>query len=993
MKKVFYLTFGLILLTGTFRAQVVSNFSDNAENWRSEGDGSFIWEEGAGNPAPCFRVDDDATGDINYALAPSKFLGNWAGASPASDYVSADIFLHRTSGSYISNSFVFKIKGPGGEATAILNAQPALDTWTTYTAYLDPADWSVSGDWNLLLQQITGLVVRAEYINGDEYVRIDNVTLSLSPEIIPIVPVICSDFDDGGYDGWSFVSTGGVSNASFTGQPGRSLKISDGSGVSIAYPPAKYLGDWTQLDGYSAHIIMDINISSHSGSSMDNGYFIRISGPGGSATFPLNNESISEALSNWNTFVFPVDEAHWIMESGTWDDLLNWVDHMEMAIEFFDGTEVVWMDNFCISNLPPTADFAVSSQVDFIGNPIQFMDKSLSGPSSWLWDFGDMQTSTEKNPVHSYQTTGLFDVKLKASNHFGADSIIKTDLMEILAIDQCLKFEDNFNDNTIYPAWVFKNGTWGEVNGSLRQSSNHYTSNDYLDGCFAVTGSFLWENYLLSSEIMSSDNDYIGFVFNWQDEENMYMFMWSRQESIRKLVKWVDGIETVLAEDDILYDSNRWYAFNILSDNGKLVVAIDGDEVFSVYDYTYSSGKAGLYCWGNQSTYWDNFKIECAASETLLVPAGWSGISSYVIPLAESLESMFNSVLSDLTILQNAAGMFWPGQNVNTLGTWNTHEGYQVKLANDVELTISGTRESNKLLQLVAGWNLIPVLSECDVDVTDLFNGTNAGIVKEVAGTNIYWPEFGINTIGVLEPGKAYFVMMDEAAEITFPECGSLKHSVAPSLSGFQNLRGLTPWQISKPTTQTHIIAIPAMEVSGIQSGNIIGAFDETDNCFGLAVYKSQNNSITLFGDDPTSIEKDGFSEGENISFKLYNPSNKEEFDLKISYENRFDNSGLFYTNGMSVIKNLNFTGLSSMNKLSDLAEIIIYPNPTNGAFAVSGMPELSSLTIVDTYGNEIRDFKILNSGEIDLSDQPKGVYFIRIAYNSSVYFEKLILN
>jgi len=168
---------------------------------------------------------------------------------------------------------------------------------------------------------------------------------------------------------------------------------------------------------------------------------------------------------------------------------------------------------------------------------------------------------------------------------------------------------------------------------------------------------------------------------------------------------------------------------------------------------------------GFQQPY--NFYLQ----QILNIPVGWSGISTFISPEDDNVEQMFDPIINDLIILQNASGMFYPEENINTLDNWNVNEGYMIKVADTVELFISGTRESNLSLQLVAGWNLIPVLSECDVDIAELFNGTDLIIIKEVAGWGIFWPEFGINTLGALKSGKAYFVFMENEGEITFPEC------------------------------------------------------------------------------------------------------------------------------------------------------------------------------------------------------------------------------
>ena len=185
-------------------SQVTSDFEGgDTDGWHSEGDGNYYWEAGTGNPGGCMRVNDDATGDRNLAYAPVKFLGDWSSAS-TSDYISADIFLHRIWGGYASNNFVFRIVGPGGSAKAIYDPAPTppFDTWITYSVNLNETDWMIlSGTWSALLENITTFIVNVEYINGDEYDRMDNVYLSFTPTVVPLLPVICSDFESGLFEG------------------------------------------------------------------------------------------------------------------------------------------------------------------------------------------------------------------------------------------------------------------------------------------------------------------------------------------------------------------------------------------------------------------------------------------------------------------------------------------------------------------------------------------------------------------------------------------------------------------------------------------------------------------------------------------------------------------------------------------------------------------------------------------------------------------------
>ncbi|WP_206082202.1 PKD domain-containing protein [Maribellus sediminis] len=71
------------------------------------------------------------------------------------------------------------------------------------------------------------------------------------------------------------------------------------------------------------------------------------------------------------------------------------------------------------------ADFSSSSQNVTVNSSVQFTDESTGNPTSWLWNFGDDNISTEQNPIHIYENTGVYDVWLQVSNATSFDSIIK----------------------------------------------------------------------------------------------------------------------------------------------------------------------------------------------------------------------------------------------------------------------------------------------------------------------------------------------------------------------------------------------------------------------------------------------------------------------------------------------------------------------------------------------------------------------------------------
>jgi len=159
------------------------------------------------------------------------------------------------------------------------------------------------------------------------------------------------------------------------------------------------------------------------------------------------------------------------------------------------------------------------------------------------------------------------------------------------------------------------------------------------------------------------------------------------------------------------------------------------------------------------------------SNQTINIPAGWSGISSYIIPSDNDIATLFEGLEPSLIYLGNQTGCYIPELGINTLDWWDTHSGYVIKTTESSLLTINGNPEMNVTVELQEGWNLIPVLCKQNVSAEALFAplSDRFQIAVDVAGSSVYWPQYQIATLVVLQAGESYFVKVNQPSSITFP--------------------------------------------------------------------------------------------------------------------------------------------------------------------------------------------------------------------------------
>ncbi|MCZ2460255.1 MAG: PKD domain-containing protein [Chitinophagales bacterium] len=132
-------------------------------------------------------------------------------------------------------------------------------------------------------------------------------------------------------------------------------------------------------------------------------------------------------------------------------------------------TDTLLINNAIRVGTIPTVDFTASPLTQCATQSVSFTD--LSAPvDQWQWSFGDGNSSSQRNPNHSYALPGRYTVMLIASNNGCPDTMIKTNYINVLPPVANFNFTANcnnrlefsFSDQSVGPVtwqWNFGDGS------------------------------------------------------------------------------------------------------------------------------------------------------------------------------------------------------------------------------------------------------------------------------------------------------------------------------------------------------------------------------------------------------------------------------------------------------------------------------------------------------------------------------------------------------
>jgi len=392
-----------------------------------------------------------------------------------------------------------------------------------------------------------------------------------------------------------------------------------------------------------------------------------------------------------------------------------------------------------------------------------------------------------------------------------------------------------------------------------------------------------------------------------------------------------------------------------------------------------SANKDGIYI--------DDFEISVTGDghvQPIKLYSGWNGVSTFLTPISSDIADITQSITSNLVVIQDETNSYQPSAGINTLENWDTNSGYKVKVSNNTYFRIAGSQIENRSVNLKQGWNIMPVISECYVDCDDI---QSVMLMKEIGSSGVYWLAKDITTLYYLKPGKAYYVFTTEDVTITFPDCKEEK--TVTDFKGTTNY----PWELEKPSGNSHVIGISKKALQGFSVGDKIGVFTSRGKCAGAVTIESLGYNIVLvaFAKDTTDTNSNGFVDGESMKYRIYKNSTDSTYDYWAEYNTDMPDSSKFNSEGVSFVTKFNE---GSVNIHSIEYKVSIYPNPAKESLFIDLPDEnQAKLEIISISGQIVQTKFIRKKAQIEVSSLPKGVYFLKIMSHNQVIVEKIAIS
>jgi PKD repeat protein len=156
--------------------------------------------------------------------------------------------------------------------------------------------------------------------------------------------------------------------------------------------------------------------------------------------------------------------------------------------------------------IPPVAGFSGTPTTGMQSLVVAFTDNSTNSPTSWLWNFGDgdTTTNTQKNPIHTYVNAGTYSVTLTATNGAGSNTTTQTSYIVVSPVLRTISASSTAG------GFINPNGTISVIQGSdttftITPTPGYRISDVLVDGSSVGTvSSYMFTNVTADHTISAS---------------------------------------------------------------------------------------------------------------------------------------------------------------------------------------------------------------------------------------------------------------------------------------------------------------------------------------------------------------------------------------------------------------------------------------------------------------------------------------------------------
>ena len=662
----------------------------------------------------------------------------------------------------------------------------------------------------------------------------------------------------------------------------------------------------------------------------------------------------------------------------------NWINGVESDRP---NIRFSWVD----PSSPPITNFS-SNTTSTCSGAVNFFDQSTNSPTSWLWNFGDGNSSTLQNPSHNYTSSGIFTVELITSNSFGSDTITFNNLIQV-------------NLSNIPPVTASCTPTTG-IAGLL----GNYGITEFNFGNLSVVSGTSSEGY--SDFTCDSSLYYIGQSYSLRAIHSSPI--------PQNFFGWID-----YNNNGIFEPATEQIVSNFSSDSTNATVSIPS--------FAVPNTPLRLRIMSDASF---SGQLDPCTNPV------YGQAEDYTIHLAQNTNPPVSNFESNLNFSCDGVVEFTDlSTNVPYAWYWDFGDGNFSLFQNPVHTYINnGIYDVTLISSNAYGSDTITFPQYVEVDSTNLLSP-----VAYNPNTLSYCCDYGISRVQIANinnPSLDGIVGYEDFSclEQAFVEAGT-NYALRVFTSG-NNPQDTRAWidynndgvfsaneKVMEKINEINpvsIIQIPSnivtntavrLRISSDEVGNANGPLNDVYRGqvedYAIIVATCPEPTNIVFGQiTKTSIELNWDAGGTEDSWNLrYGPQGFGVFSgTGTTIDNIFVNN--FFVTGLDELTSYDFyvqsicTGNTSnwigpfnettLNIKENLTnKVFIYPNPNDKIFNIQSSANMNKIEILDLLGNSIH---ILNAQsaflQINIKDQPSGIYFLKINFtNNSSIIKRIICN